>query len=225
MSNNFSAATGLMVTVDPLTWADLSGDGARAFVADTPIGRFVFGTDNLGQAYHQDPDGGEDHPTEAAARWRAEAVHGMMLTERVGALGVTVAGVNAYGGTADAEPREGEAVAYTVVRDDVYTMIRHAFFRGGAWWKEYGGHPDADVMLSNSAARHADAATLAHPPAASSAARVAELETALRGVLSLDVARKEFGYLDKGIGTATTAGKSWLAARSALSAAAPEPKS
>lgn len=233
MSNDSSAATGMAVTVDPLTWADLSGDGARAFVADTPIGRFVFGTDNLGQAYHQNPDGGEDHPTEAAARQRAEAIHGMMLTERVGALGVTVAAVNAYGGMAAAEPREGEGLREMLIRtigshsmesadgdeaiaDDVLAGLqrfldaprpsRPDMGEAVAFTQKFEMTKDNIIGLRNSVCvgetfRGEKTVVLpsevffdltdlslqaldAHPPAASAAARVAELEAALRDALT-----------------------------------------
>lgn len=46
-------------------------------------------------------------------------------------------------------------------------------------------------------------------------ARITELEEALRGLLALDAAKVAFGYLDKGIGTATP-NRAWLAARAAL---------
>lgn len=48
------------------------------------------------------------------------------------------------------------------------------------------------------------------------AQRIAELEAALRGVLELDHATKELARLKRGIGTATPAGKAWLAARDAV---------
>lgn len=207
MSNDFSAATGLMVTVDPLTWTDLSGDGARAFVADTPIGRFVFGTDNLGQAYHQDPDGGEDHPTEAAARQRAEAVHGMMLTERVGALGVTVAAVNAYSaGTAAAEPREGEAVAVRVT-DAMIGGALVGYDKRPGYSKPERFRDALQQVLDTFGPLYA------HPPAASSAARVAELEEQVAAYKRLE---RHFHASMRALEIRLVA---------ALSSAAPEPKS
>lgn len=71
-----------------------------------------------------------------------------------------------------------------------------AYSKGYAW-----GHRDA---------RHAAAEV-----AASAQARITELEEALRGLLALDAAKVAFGYLDKGIGTATP-NRAWLAARAAL---------
>jgi hypothetical protein len=43
------------------------------------------------------------------------------------------------------------------------------------------------------------------------------LVEALRGITTTDRAIVEFGFLDKGIGTATPEGRRWLVARAALS--------
>jgi hypothetical protein len=46
--------------------------------------------------------------------------------------------------------------------------------------------------------------------------RIAELEEALRGVLSLTVAKSAFEHLNRGIGTKTDEGLVWLRARDVL---------
>lgn len=77
------------VEIRGLKWLDRGSDGATAFIADTTIGRFVYGTDIRGQSYYQDPHREEDHPSEAAAKESAEAAWRAFVLEKIRSYGVT----------------------------------------------------------------------------------------------------------------------------------------
>lgn len=73
----------ISVVVDELVWQPDHGDGYTLFRVETPVGRFVYGMDRKGQAYHQAPTvlGGADHLSEADARAAAEADHLVLVRE------------------------------------------------------------------------------------------------------------------------------------------------
>lgn len=75
----------ITLMVDELAWQPDHGDGYTLFWVETPVGRFVYGVDRKGQAYHQAPTvvGGADHLSEANARAAAEADHLMLVREAV----------------------------------------------------------------------------------------------------------------------------------------------
>lgn len=74
---------GAVITIKPLEWRDEGAADFTLYCADTPVGRFVYGTDITGQPYHQDPHGEEDHLTESAARTAAEAAYAGLVREKV----------------------------------------------------------------------------------------------------------------------------------------------
>lgn len=75
--------------VKGLEWRDDGRRGDyRLFVADTAVGKFVYGTDRHGTSYHHDPLGSEDHKSEADARQTAEAVHIGIVLQKAKELGI-----------------------------------------------------------------------------------------------------------------------------------------
>lgn len=72
------------VKVKPLVWSEDHGEGYRIFYAKTPVGRFAFGTDKLGQSYWQDNSSmnlGEDVASEAEAEKEAQAAYAAAIME------------------------------------------------------------------------------------------------------------------------------------------------
>lgn len=90
-----------------------------------------------------------------------------------------VAAVNAYGGTAGAELREGEKPAALCL--DQAEVAAYEIVEDFAARMPYEDMPSEAKL--NDVCRRLVRAVRAHPPAVSSAARVAELETALRDAL------------------------------------------
>lgn len=95
---NTRAPSPAAVTVKPLAFQTDHGENYRIFYADTPIGRFAYGTDNKGQSYWQDNtpmDQGKDVASELIAEKKAQEAYetAIMQTDIFKSLIVTPAPV------------------------------------------------------------------------------------------------------------------------------------
>lgn len=84
----------ITLMVDELAWQPDHGDGYTLFRVETPVGRFVYGTDRRGLSYHQAPTPvcETNHASEADAKAAAEADHLMLVREAVAKHGTILLG-------------------------------------------------------------------------------------------------------------------------------------
>jgi hypothetical protein len=121
------------VQIRALPWIDQSAADFTLFCAETPIGRFVYGTDNQGLAYHQGPHGEEERPSEAIAKVCAEAAWRTFVLEKLRSYGVTI--------TAPAERAEA------VPDQDYASTIRRIWSQlGNPSYEELGGRSIFDLI-------------------------------------------------------------------------------
>lgn len=69
--------------IKPLVWQSRHGEGFKYFFTDTALGRFGYGVDKDGQAYHHGLLKDIDHASEEEARLSAEAEYYSAVTEKV----------------------------------------------------------------------------------------------------------------------------------------------
>jgi hypothetical protein len=154
--------------VKPLQWTDSHGDGYRCSQADTPYGRFVYGVDRAGIAYHSGPTaldkvplGGNphavkvtpheeiDHESEEAARAAAEALYAGLVLAQIASL--TVSAVKEIAAAPKLDPRVLAAVSLLRTSLEKYADdCQEARSWGGP--TIYPVHPIDERYAKNSAA-------------------------------------------------------------------------